>query len=237
MNASKSQVVMITGAGGNLGSAVALKFNQQGTKLVLFDRKQSYLEKLAGKLQPGIEVLLSGVDMLNQAQVNQQVAFAVEQFGRLDVLVNTVGGYRAGKMVAELSMDDWDFMLNLNARTALIISQAVLPIMVRQESGKIIHVASRNALKGGAKSAAYGVSKAAVMRLTESISAEVKDKGINVNCIIPGTIDTPANRQEMPDADHSRWVKPDSLADVIEFLASEKARDIHGAAIPIYGRT
>lgn len=231
------KVVVITGAGGNLGGAVARKFAADGARLVLVDREMGLLERAAAELPQGVESMLLAVDMLDREAVMHQIKRAIERFGRLDVLVNTVGGFRAGKTVDELPLEDWDFMLNLNARTALIISQAVLPAMLAQGSGKIIHVASRNALKGAAKSAAYGAAKAAVMRLTESLSEEVKHKGINVNCVIPGTLDTPENRKSMPDADTTRWVNPDSLAEVIFFLASDAAQDVHGAALPVYGLT
>jgi NAD(P)-dependent dehydrogenase (short-subunit alcohol dehydrogenase family) len=163
------------------------------------------------------------------------VAQALERFGRIDVLANTVGGFRAGTPVHETSLEAWDFMLGLNARTALIISRAVVPVMLKQQQGKIIHVASRAALQGRARSAAYSVSKSAVLRLTESMAAELKREGIHVNCVLPGTIDTPQNRQDMPNADFSRWVTPEAIADVVLFLASEAARAIHGAAIPVYG--
>lgn len=231
------KVVVVTGAGGNLGSAVAHKFARQGATLVLIDRDMPFLESASAELPDSVERLLLAVDMLQRDAVIQQIQQAVERYGRLDVLANTVGGYRGGKPVVETALEDWDFMLNLNARTALIISQAVLPVMLAQGSGKIIHVASRNALTGAAGSAAYGAAKAAVMRLTESLSAEVKAQGINVNCVIPGTLDTPQNREAMPKADFSRWVRPESLAEVFLFLASDAARDIHGAAIPVFGLT
>jgi len=109
--------------------------------------------------------------------------------------------------------------------------------MLDQGSGKIIHTAARPGLEGAAGASAYSASKSAVIRLVESASAEVKQRGINVNCILPGTIDTPDNREAMPDADFSQWVNPESLADVILFLASDASRDIHGAAIPVYGLT
>jgi NAD(P)-dependent dehydrogenase (short-subunit alcohol dehydrogenase family) len=155
----------------------------------------------------------------------------------LDVLVNTVGGFRAGTPVHETPVETWDSMMSLNARTAFVVSQAVVPLMMGQGRGVIIHIGARPGLKGAANAAAYSASKAAVIRLTESLSAELRDSGINVNCIVPGTIDTPQNREAMPNADPRRWVAPDSLADVILFLASPAARDIHGATIPVYGRS
>ena len=126
-------------------------------------------------------------------------------------------------------------MLYLNARTAYIPSQCVIPHMLEQGSGSIIHFAARPGLKGSANQAAYSASKAAVIRLTESMSEEVKSEGLNVNCILPGTLDTPQNRVATPGADFSQWVRLESLADVVLFLSSDAARDIHGASIPVYG--
>jgi NAD(P)-dependent dehydrogenase (short-subunit alcohol dehydrogenase family) len=123
----------------------------------------------------------------------------------------------------------------MNARTVFIASSAVIPIMLERGAGKIINVGARAALKGSRRAAAYSASKSAIMRLTESMSAELKTGGINVNCILPGTIDTPENRKEMPKADTSKWVTPQALADAILFLASDTARAIHGASIPVYG--
>jgi NAD(P)-dependent dehydrogenase (short-subunit alcohol dehydrogenase family) len=165
------------------------------------------------------------------------VAETIQHFGRLDVLVNTVGGFRAGTPVHETPLETWDYLMTLNARTAFITSQAVIPQMLKQGSGAIIHVAARPGLAGKANMAAYSASKGALIRLAESMAAEYREAGIRVNCIIPGTIDTPQNRRDMPDADTSRWVKPESLAEVIMFLASGAARDIHGAAIPVYGKS
>jgi NAD(P)-dependent dehydrogenase (short-subunit alcohol dehydrogenase family) len=161
----------------------------------------------------------------------------VDHFGRIDVLAHTVGGFRAGTPLHETLLATLDFMLNLNAKTVFITNQAVIPHMLRQGAGKIINLAARAGLQGQSNLAAYSASKAAVIRLTESAAAELKQSGINVNCVLPGTIDTPQNREAMPDADFSRWVKPESLADVILFLASDAARDIHGAAVPVYGRS
>jgi NAD(P)-dependent dehydrogenase (short-subunit alcohol dehydrogenase family) len=159
----------------------------------------------------------------------------IDHYGRIDVLVNTAGGYRAGIPVHETSLETWDFMLNLNARTAFITCRAVIPFMIQAGSGTIINIGARPGLKGVANAAAYGASKSAVIRLTESLSAELKRHGINVNCVLPGTIDTDKNREEMPNAKFDRWVKPEAIADIILFLASDAAMAIHGASIPVYG--
>lgn len=230
------RVVVVTGAAGNLGRAVALAFQSAGANLVLVDRAPERLQRLFPDIAASPDHLLAtSVDMTDPASVERMVRNALERFGRVDVLANTVGGYRAGVPTHETSLEDWDFMLTLNARTAFLVSRAVIPPMLEQGSGKIIHVSSRAAQRGSANSTAYSVSKSAVVRLTESVAAEVKKAGINVNCVMPGTIDTPQNRESMPSAKHDRWVQPEAIADVILFLASDAARAIHGATIPVYG--
>lgn len=228
------RVVMITGAAGNLGSAVARAFQSAGTRLILVDRASDRLPRLFPELVDATEHWLAvSVDLLRPDAVEGMVEEAVARLGRIDVLANVAGGYRAGTAVHETPFDTWDFMLNLNARTAFGVSRAVIPHMLRQGSGKIINVSARAGQQGSAKMAAYSASKSAVLRLTESMSAELKGKGINVNCVLPSTIDTPQNREAMPNADYSRWVKPEAIADVIMFLASDAARAVHGAAIPV----
>jgi NAD(P)-dependent dehydrogenase (short-subunit alcohol dehydrogenase family) len=170
-------------------------------------------------------------------QVNATVQRTIDHFGQVDIFINTVGAFRAGADIQETPISTWDFMMNLNARAVFNTTKALIPYMLERESGKIIHLAARPGLHGRAGMAAYSASKAAVIRIVESVSAEVKSKGINVNCILPGTIDTPENREAMPDADYKGWVEPASLADVILFLASDAGRDIHGAAIPVYGQS
>jgi NAD(P)-dependent dehydrogenase (short-subunit alcohol dehydrogenase family) len=128
-------------------------------------------------------------------------------------------------------------LLNLNARTAFILSRAVVPHMLAQGSGKIVHVAARAALARARKAAAYSASKAATVRLVGSLAAELRRENINVNCVLPGTIDTPQNREAMPKADHSRWIPPEAIADVMLFLASDAAWAVNGAAIPVYGKS
>lgn len=228
------RVVMITGAAGNLGSAVARAFQTAGARLILVDRASDRLPRLFPELVDAAEHWLAvSVDLLRPDAVEGMVEEAVARLGRIDVLANVAGGYRAGTAVHETPFDTWDFMLNLNARTAFGVSRAVIPHMLRRGSGKIINVSARAGQQGSAKMAAYSASKSAVLRLTESMSAELKGKGINVNCVLPSTIDTPQNREAMPNADYSRWVKPEAIADVIMFLASDAARAVHGAAIPV----
>ena len=231
------RVVIVTGAAGNLGRAVAQAFQAAGARLVLVDRAAGRLPRLFPDfVDTGDHFLATSVDMSDADAVGTVLEETVRRFDRVDVLANTVGGYRAGSPVHETSLEAWDFMLNLNARTAFIASRATIPYMLQRGSGRIVHVAARAALKGGAKMSLHSVSKSAVVRLTESMAAELKRRGINVNCVIPGTIDTPQNREAMPDANHSRWVTPEAIADVILFLASDGARAVQGAAIPVYGK-
>lgn len=231
-----NRVLMITGAAGNLGSVTGRAFLASGARLALVDRQEESLQAAFPELINEPDYLMSiCADLTSPAEVDRVMSAAVDHFGRIDVLVNTVGGYRAGSPLHETPVDTFDFMIDLNARTVFITTQCVTPHMLRQGYGKIIHLAARPGLRGAANASAYSAGKAAVIRLVESASAELKDKGINVNCILPGTIDTPQNRQAMPDADYDRWVAPESLANVIQFLASNESRDIHGAAIPVYG--
>jgi NAD(P)-dependent dehydrogenase (short-subunit alcohol dehydrogenase family) len=232
------RVVVVAGASGNLGQAIAQAFYAAGANLVLLDRAPDRLPQLFPELagSPG-HLLLGSVDAADAESVERAVQSALERFGRIDVLANAIGGYRAGQPVHETPLDTWDFMLNLNARTAFVLSRAVVPAMLAHGSGKIVHVAARAALAGSAKAAAYSASKAATVRLVESLAAELRQANINVNCVLPGTIDTPQNREAMPKADHSRWVAPEAIADVILFLASDAARAVNGTAVPVYGRS
>ncbi len=232
-----NQTVLVTGAAGNLGQAVARAFQAAGAHLILVDKTSDRLANIFPTWLNSPDIYLAApYDVMDPESLKMLVHRVVNHFGRLDILVNTVGAFRAGTPVHQTPLDVFDQMMTLNARSAFLISQAVIPEMISQGSGKIIHVAARAGQSGAANSAAYSASKSAVIRITESLAAEMKDKGINVNCIIPGTIDTPQNREAMPNADVSRWVAPESVADVILFLASPAARSIHGAAIPVTGK-
>jgi NAD(P)-dependent dehydrogenase (short-subunit alcohol dehydrogenase family) len=232
------RVVMITGAAGNLGVAVTHAFWQAGAQLVLVDRTPARLPKLYPELAASTTHLFAPpTDVTDASSVAAMMTEIEQRHGRIDVLVNTAGGYRAGTPLHATPLAEADFMFGLNARSVFVMCQAVIPLMLRQGYGKIINTASRAALSGAANQAAYSASKSAIVRLTESMAEELKDIGINVNCVLPGLIDTPPNRAAMPNADFSRWVAPAAIADVILFLASEQARAINGAAIPVYGRS
>ena len=233
-----NRVVLVAGASGNLGQAIVRAFYAAGAKLALLDRAPDRLPQLFPELAGSPNHLLLGyVDAADAESVEGAVQSVLERFGRIDVLANAIGGYRAGQPVHETPLDTWDFMLNLNTRTAFVLSRTVVPRMLAQGSGKIAHVAARAALEGAAKASAYSASKAATVRLVESLAAELRQMNINVNCVLPGTIDTPQNRESMPKADHSRWVPPEAIADVILFLTSDAARAVNGAAVPVYGRS
>lgn len=228
------RVVIVTGAAGNLGNAVTRAFQSAGARLTLVDRAEDRLQRLYPDMVDSFDYLLANsVDLTSAEAVQSMVDKTLERFGQIQVLVNTAGGYRAGTPVHETPLETWDFMLNLNARSVFLVSRAVIPHLLQQRYGKIINVAARVARQGRANMAVYSASKSAVVHLTESMAAELKGEGINVNCILPSTIDTPANRRAMPEADYSSWVKPQAIAEVILFLASDSASPLHGVAVPV----
>jgi len=234
---NSEDVIIITGATGNLGSATAHAFQVAGQRTVLVDRSQERLrETFAGLADSSQHFLASGVDLSEPVSLGKLVVDTLARFGRIDALVHTVGAWRGGKPVHETDLADWDFLFNVNLRTTLLCCRAVIPQMLNQGRGKIINVASRDGLAGTAGYAAYSASKSAVIRLTEALADEVKLSGINVNCIMPGTIDTPQNRTANPGADFTQWVEPSAIAQVIQFLASDASRAINGAAIPLFGK-
>ena len=226
-------VVLITGAAGQLGTAVAAHFAQQGARLLLLDRDANMLQAQFGAIA---DAILLDADLLDRAQVAARVGEALERLGRVDVLCHLAGGFHMGEPVHETPASAWDFMMDLNARSFIHMAAAVVPHMRRQTRGRIVAVGAAGGLKGGASTGAYAASKSALMRLVESMSAELRDDGINVNAVLPSIIDTLPNRGAMPDADFSRWVAPEALAEVIGFLASDAARAVHGALVPVLGR-
>ena len=229
----KQRSIIITGAAGNLGRAIADAFQKQGSALALIDTDGPRLKALYGA--DSKERMLLTVDLRSSAAVEEAVASIARNFGGVDVLCNIAGGFAMGPAVHEMGDELWKHMLDLNVSTVIATARAVVPRMLTGGGGKIVNVAAGAALAGRAGMGAYSAAKSAVMRLTESMAAELREKNINVNCVLPSIIDTPQNRAAMPDADPKRWVAPQALADVISFLASDAARAIHGAGVPVVG--
>jgi NAD(P)-dependent dehydrogenase (short-subunit alcohol dehydrogenase family) len=229
-----NKVVLITGGTGALGKTLTQRFISSGATTVATYLKDEKIEAIKG--QNTINAELIKADVTREEQVIKLISTIVERFGHIDILVNSVGGYLGGKSVTELEEREWDLMMNLNLKSAFLISKYVIPVMKTSgPGGKIVHISSKTGLKSEGQDSAYAASKSGLIRLVESIAQETKELGINVNCILPSVIDTEANRRAMPRADFSRWVKTDDLTNVVFFLCSQEAKVITGAAIPTYG--
>ena len=212
--------VLVTGAAGVLGRAVAEAFHARGAAVLGVD--------IAEDDAPWNTIVADLIDPQGARQ-------AVAEAGDIDILANIAGGFAMGDDVAGTGDETWDFMMNLNARTVLNMCRAAAPGMVARGGGKVVNIGARGALRGAALMGAYIASKSVVMRLTETLSDELKRSGVNVNCILPSIIDTPRNRADMPKANFDHWVPPGQIAEVVLFLASPAACSIHGAAIPVEG--
>jgi NAD(P)-dependent dehydrogenase (short-subunit alcohol dehydrogenase family) len=228
-----NKTVLITGAAGNLGVAVAELMSARGARLVLLDLRRDGLVQRYG--QATDRRLLLPVNLLQPTEVQDAVLAAQAQWGHIDVLCNLAGGFRMGPPVHATQDSDWDFLMDINVRTLLNMVRAVVPGMLASGGGSIVNVGAQSALRGMAHMGAYTASKGAVIRLTESMAAELREQNIRVNCVLPSIIDTPENRAAMPEADPTRWVSPQDLAQAIAFLASDAARAVHGVALPVSG--
>ena len=217
----EDKVVVVSGTAGALGSAVGRAFHEARATVI------------------GIDVIAHSapfktfeLDLLDLTQTKQ----AISTLSSVSVLANIAGGFTMGETIAESTDETWDYVMNLNVRTMLNLVRAVVPLMrASGDGGKIVNVGAQGALQGSALMGPYVASKSVVIRATESLAAELKQDGINVNCVLPSIIDTAQNRQDMPKADYSKWVSPDALAQVVLFLASAGADSIHGAALPVSG--
>lgn len=231
------EVAIVTGGTGALGRVVVKTLLDHGAYVHATYRSAGRKEELD---------LAEHIDRLTPHQTNVTDEFSVQSLiqevtkkhGRIDILVNTVGGYLGGAEVANAKADDWDSMMNVNLKSTFLCCKAVLPFMVQQNYGRIVNVAARPAVEKRfrVKNCAYAISKAGVVILTEIIAEEAKKYDINANCILPSTMDTPANRRNMPEADFRKWVTPEDVANVILFLAGHESKAISGAAIPVYGK-
>lgn len=229
-------VVLVAGGTGGLGRAVSLAFHADGAQVIVTYRREGELEQLntdAGSRGRTIEG--HSIDVTDEDAVKHLAAVIIAQHGKLDALVNTVGGYAGGAKTWESQADALDRMLSLNLRSGYALARAVVPHMLKRRHGSIVNVAAKAAFAPPAGAAAYAASKAAAVALLESLAAELKGTGVRANSILPSTIDTQANRNAMPNADFSKWPKPEEIARVILFLCSDAAKVVHGAAVPVYG--
>lgn len=217
-------VVVITGAAGYLGRVATRRFGELGWRVVGLD-----------KAFEADDATMVTVDLRDRSAVVAAVQNAVAEHGRIDVLCNVAGAFAYGEPVHETSDETLDAMLDVNVRTLVNTVAAVAPYMIAAGTGKIVNVAAGAAFSGKPLMGSYIASKAAVIRLTESISQELRGAGINANCVCPSIIDTPVNRAALPGADTSKWVSPDALLDVMLFLSSSASDAVHGAAIPVGG--
>jgi NAD(P)-dependent dehydrogenase (short-subunit alcohol dehydrogenase family) len=233
------KIVLIAGGTGGLGRAVTLAFLHAGASVaVTYQRAEEFAAIAAEVKQTGAtppEGL--ALDVTDQPAVEKAVANIVAMRGRLDILVNTVGGYAGGKNLWETDPRTYEQMLQLNLKAGYVLARTIVPVMIRQNRGWIISIASKAAVDHAAGGALYAASKAGALALFDSLAAEVKPYNINVNSVLPSIMDTAANRKAMPGADFSKWPKTEDVARVVLFLCSEEARVIHGAAIPVYGKT
>lgn len=226
------RVVIISGASGGLGQDVSKAFHSAGARVVLLGSQPDGVGKLASELSPGAASL--AVDLTDESEARRAVDFALGEFGRVDAVLNLAGGFAGGAGVAETQLSELDRLLDLNLRTALHLSLAAVPAMRERRWGRIVFIGSRDAWQGRRGYAFYAISKSALLRLAESMAAELREDGILVNALIPGTIDTAANRRSQPDADFSKWVQPASIARALLFLAGDDSA-ISGATVPVLG--
>jgi NAD(P)-dependent dehydrogenase (short-subunit alcohol dehydrogenase family) len=226
------RVFAITGAFGVLGSAVALAAAAKGARLGLID----YVKDPRPGLPSGSDVfVLAGVDLTEPEAAKAAIDAVAEQYGQLDALLNIAGGFIWEKVEGGAA-DTFRHLYRINVETAANAARAAIPHLKRSKAGRIVNVGANGAVKAPAGMAAYAAAKAGVHRLTEALAEELKADGVTVNAVLPSIIDTPTNRADMPKADFAAWVKPEDLAAVMLFLASEEAGAVTGALIPVTGR-
>jgi NAD(P)-dependent dehydrogenase (short-subunit alcohol dehydrogenase family) len=229
-------VVLVAGGTGGLGRAVSLAFLQEDARVVVTYRNEEEFVSLRSA-DAANGPLLEGrrVDVTEEASVAQLIDGVIAEYGQLDAMVNTVGGYAGGLKFWDVNTKVFDQMLTLNVRPGLLLSRAAIPVMLKRRRGAIVNVTSKSALDHAAGAAAYAASKAAALAMIDSLAEDLKGTGVRVNSLLPSIIDTEANRKAMPSADFGKWPKPQDIARVILFLCSDDAKVIHGAAIPVYG--
>ena len=230
------KVVLVAGGTGGLGRVVSLAFLEEGARVVVTYRKREEFVALQSAAGANSSSLRGhDVDVTSEAAVSRLIERVLAEHGRLDALVNAVGGYVGGVKLWELDTKVFEQMLALNLRAGYALSRTVLPAMLQQKRGAIVNVAAKAAVDHAAGAAAYAASKAAAVAMMDSLAEDAKGTGVRVNSILPSIVDTEANRKAMPGADFANWPKAEDIARVILFLCSDESKVIHGAAIPVYG--
>jgi NAD(P)-dependent dehydrogenase (short-subunit alcohol dehydrogenase family) len=233
---SASKVVLVAGGTGGLGRAVSLAFLEEDAQVIVTYRKQAEFDALKDlAAAKGSQIDGQIVDVTDETEVAQLVEGILGRHGRLDALVNTVGGYAGGVRLWDLDTKVFDQMLALNLRAGYSLARAGVRAMLKQRSGAIVNVAAKAALDHAAGASAYAASKAASVAMIDSLAEDLKGTGIRVNSVLPSIIDTETNRKAMPNADFAKWPKPEDIARVIVFLCGDSAKVIHGASIPVFG--
>lgn len=227
-----NKVAIITGASGLLASGVVPIFRESDASLVLTCSDERLFDRFPDLKGTDRHLISQATNLTNPDVVDKLVQQTLDRFGRIDMLVNIVGGWDAGHPVHETAIDTWDKMLLLNSKITFLMSRAVVPTMLKQGSGKIVNIGAQPGIHASGQDAAYAASKAAVLRLTQSMSEDYKTSGINVNAVMPSALVS----KEKQEQDPSAGVTPHQVAKVIRFLCSDDARIIHGAAIPAFGQ-
>ncbi len=222
-HAPGARVALITGATGGLGSAIVPEFEAAGYSVVSCDAAHPHVARQ--------------FDVTDPAAVENAVSDILTDFGRIDVLINLVGAWRPQNSISEITDEDWDGLFDINFKSVLVMSRAVLPHMIERGSGRIINVGAKQGERGAGGNGPYSVAKAGVLALTEVMADETRDFGITVNAVVPSVIDTPGNRAGMPDADFDAWVPPAQIAATMVFLASDEAASISGDRIHVFNRS
>ena len=233
----KDKIVLITGGTGSIGRVITETFLKEGAKvLVTYRREEQFKEILPGLSEYKENLFGKKVDVTVAEQVKNLVEETVSQFGRIDILVNGVGGIAPSANIIDLEEKTWDYIFNLNLKSAFLCSKFVLPYMLKEKYGKIVNISAKLALEPVAGMGPYSASKSALINLTETLAKEVKDSGINVNAVALSLVKTEQNLKTITKPDPSKWVEPEDVAKTILFLCSDEAKAINGAVVKVYGR-
>jgi NAD(P)-dependent dehydrogenase (short-subunit alcohol dehydrogenase family) len=233
----KQKTALITGGTGGLGKAVTLAFLHEGASVIATYIKKDEADTLKDTVGPSAHLELLPLDATDEAACRNLIDGITARHGQLDILVNTIGAYAGGKPLWETDSKTFQLMMSLNLTASFNLARAVAPVMLRRKRGAIVNVAAKAAFDHAAGAAAYAASKSAALALFDCLAQDLKGSGVRVNSVLPSIIDTEANRKAMPDADFSKWPKPEDIARTILFLCSDDAKVVNGAAVTVFGES